>query len=707
MILCCCEQLSHWAGSIKSIYSTNPRKLKYFVTVCHFYDLSYVQITKNIYDNHHHLCFDGISIVFIARSFLLAVFGVLFSTCVWAQNQYAPFIQDIEQRLDKTAKLYQQQQNTAARRQVQMAYFEVFENLEGPIRINISARKSYEMEAAFGDIRRMIGERKPVGDVFARIDGLKKALREVEPVLDGGHQLVAEEQHTTLTRSNIAVYWQDSFWIIDDLLAEAVTLYQADQYDVASKRIKQAHFQGFKNSEMEMAVRQNRSTQDAAAINQQFTALTALVKQPDRLNDVAYRVTTLLQDIADTLPGLPTTRDNQPVSAQQTTDNASVARASVPDADWANLASGINQSISEAITRYQSGDAQEAILVVQDAYFDRFEATGMENKIGARDAAFKTTLENYFTRLVSLMKAGQPVDQLTAQSSALQQDLQKAVVMLGKGDETHWSLLLYSLMIIVREGLEALLIVAAIVAYLVKNNHRDKLPLIRQSVVFALLASVVTAALFQLLFANSGASRELLEGITMLIAVVMLFFMSYWLLSKVEARHWQVWLEGKLSHSLSRKSLIGLWLTSFLAVYREGAETVLFYYALFGDVQNLSGHFAIGAGFAIGCVVLLLAWLVMRYSVVRLPLKPFFMVTGSFMYLMAFVFAGKGVLELVEGKLFQPTLINGIPEIGWLGIYPYCETLLPQAVLLLAALVALWVMQRRGQVTAKTIHTNP
>ncbi|HBN4053147.1 TPA: FTR1 family protein, partial [Escherichia coli] len=94
--------------------------------------------------------------------------------------------------------------------------------------------------------------------------------------------------------------------------------------------------------------------------------------------------------------------------------------------------------------------------------------------------------------------------------------------MLGEGEETQWSLLLYSLMIIVREGLEALLIVAAIVAYMVKNNHQDKLPLIRQSVIVALIASVITAAIFQMLFTNSGASRELLEGITMLIAVVML-----------------------------------------------------------------------------------------------------------------------------------------------------------------------------------------
>ncbi|QHS44990.1 FTR1 family iron permease [Klebsiella michiganensis] len=641
------------------------------------------------------------------RSFLLLMLlSLLFgSACAMAQTQYAPYIEDIEQRLDKTAELYQQQKKTDARREVQMAYFEVFENLEGPIRINISARKSYEMESTFGEIRRMIGEGKPIGEVQARIDGLKQALREVEPVLDGGHRLVAEEQHTALTRDDIAQHWQESFRTLDDRLAQAVTEYQAGNYAQASQQVQQAQYQGFKNSGMETSVRQNRSAKEAAAINQQFSALMTLTAQRDRLNEVSYQVTTLLQDLEDILPGLPATRDDRPMVAPSGADNAAPADETTARADWANVAQGINLSINAALTRYQNGEGQEAILDVQDTYFDRFEATGMENKIGSRDAAFKTALEAHFTRMVSLMKAGQPQERLAAEAAALEADLQKAVTMLGEGEETQWSLLLYSLMIIVREGLEALLIVAAIVAYLVKNNHHDKLPLIRQSVMVALVASVATAFIFQLLFTQSGASRELLEGITMLIAVVMLFLMSYWLLSKVEARHWKAWLEGKLSHSLSRGSLVGLWLTSFLAVYREGAETVLFYYALIGDAQGLPGHLAIGAGFVIGCVVLLIAWLVMRYSVVRLPLKPFFLFTGGFMYLMAFVFAGKGVLELVEGKLFQPTLIAGIPEISWLGIYPYVETLLPQGVLLLAALAALWIMRRR-QAPAETIKTH-
>ncbi|PRM13946.1 hypothetical protein BV011_00858 [Haemophilus influenzae] len=87
----------------------------------------------------------------------------------------------------------------------------------------------------------------------------------------------------------------------------------------------------------------------------------------------------------------------------------------------------------------------------------------------------------------------------------------------------------------------------------------------------------------------------------------------------------------------------------------------------------------------------------MRYTVVKLPLKPFFMFTGSFMYLMAFVFAGKSILELIEGKLFEPTLINGVLEIQWLGVYPYVETLVPQIILIIAAIFALVVMKYQSK----------
>ncbi|HHE3508511.1 FTR1 family iron permease [Pasteurella multocida] len=619
--------------------------------------------------------------------YLMLIFSVFFCAFTQAKDNYAEWIQDIEHRLDKTAHLYQQGQADEARTEVQMAYFEVFENLEGPIRINFSAQKSYQMEATFAEIRKMIGEGVSLETIQTKINGLKSELQEVLPVLADGHQLNASAQHDVYSNQSIAQHWQQSFKIIDDLLAQAISAYEQGEFAQAKKWVQQAQYDGFKNAEMEMAIRQNRSASISASINQQFYDLIRLSEKPDQLNNLGYQITLLLQEIEEQLPNLPTTRETQVVQAQvNSTDNT-------PAQDWQNVTNEINQRIQQAMNLYQQGEQKKAMLAVQDTYFDVFESSGMENKIGARDSNMKAELEGYFTRLVSLIKANASSDQLQQQANQLAQGLSKSVEMLQGGKQSHWSMFLYSLLIILREGLEALLIVAAIVTYLIKNQHQDKLPVIRQSVYVALIASLITAVIFQFVFANAGASRELLEGFTMMIAVVMLFMMSYWLLSKVEAQNWQRYLEGKLSSALTTGSLIGLWLTSFLAVYREGAETVLFYYALVADATSAVSYLYLFAGLVVGIVILTICYLIMRYTVVKLPLKPFFMFTGTFMYLMAFVFAGKSVLELIEGKLFEPTLITGVPEISWLGIYPYLETLIPQVILLIAALFALFYMK--------------
>lgn len=602
-----------------------------------------------------------------------------------AAADYPSLVADIQARLDKTSALYAQDQTDAARTEVQMAYFEVFENLEGPIRINLSAQKSYRLESAFGEIRRLIGQGHPKAGVAAKIDDLKKELTAVLPALLDGHRLTAEESHSTATDDQVAPIWKEAHRLIDDRLAEAIGLVQAGQADGAVRRVQQAWYDGFKNSELEIVVRRHRSVRQAADINARFSRLIVLARAGDALTEFGYQTTTLLQDIAELLPGLPLFREPDPERT---------AAASAPEADWSQVARQIDDAVAAAIARYRDGDARAAMLAVQDAYFDLFESSGMEARLGARDAAAKTTLEGHFTRLVGLAKAGRPATELEAQARFLHDDLARAAASLGKGRQTFAETFLYSFLILFREGLEALLIVAAIVAYLVKNGHADKLPLIRNSVVVALLASLVTAGLFQWIFARSGASRELLEGITMLVAVVVLFGMSYWLLSKAEARQWKAYLEGKLASSLGKGSLAGLWFASFLAVYREGAETVLFYFALAGDAGGARGLPALISGFAAGAALLAGVYVVMRFTVVRLPLRPFFTVTGFFLYGMAFVFAGKGVLELIEGKLFEPTLVPHVPEIAWLGIHPYRETLLPQAVLLLAALAALWTLRR-------------
>ena len=601
-----------------------------------------------------------------------------------AAQDFRAFADDIAQRLDATNELYQQGKTDEAKQKVQMAYFEVFENLEGPIRINISAQKSAEMEAEFGNIRRLIGNGAPKEEVQQRLRALRDEVQKVVPILESGHKLVAHGAHSAL--DGIDPGWAVAYQALDDNLAAAVSAFEKGNGAEAKKRVQQAQYDGFKNSDMETTIRMQKSARAAEVINRQFAALMKQAGSDDSIDAFGYSVTTLLDDVQEALQGVPA-----PVSAAPPVEDTASAGK-----DWSGTQKELLAALAQATQTYQAGDTGKAVGQVQDTYFDIFEASGMENAVGARDANFKTELEGHFTKIVGLMNAGKDVASIQQEIAAFSAGLDKALELLG-GNQGGIALFFFSLTIILREGLEALLIVAAVIAYIHKSGHGDKQKVINNSVWWALGASVITALLFQWLLTNAAAGREILEGVTMLIATAMLFGMSYWLLSKVEAQHWKAYLQQKIGTSLSQGSLIGLWLTSFLAVYREGAETVLFYFALAADAKSALDYGYLFGGLALGIVILAVVYLIMRYSVVRLPLKPFFMFTGIFMYLMAFIFAGKGVAELIEGKAFTPTLIGDgtlFPKwMGdWLGIMPYWETLLPQLALLAAALFALWVL---------------
>ncbi|MBL4831738.1 MAG: FTR1 family iron permease [Aliivibrio sp.] len=630
---------------------------------------------------------------------LIAAISLSSFSTLSAIVDYQAAAEDINNRLNKTLELYQSGEISQAKSKVQMAYFDVYESIEGPIRINYSQKYSYQLEAKFGEIRKMIADQESVEKVKTEIEWLKAEIATVPDILASGHQLVAENQN--LNQEDILPFWRDQVQEIERTLNEALSHYResAEEPGNAEKKrekaydlIQIAQYASYKNSELETAIRLHRSMTTAVEYNNSFKAMTKITKEiynQQKLIQFSYELSTLVQNLKDELPGLPATRDSQ-----NPQDEIAVG-VQLKQKDWTAVVTQISSAISASIQQYKEGQIDLAMMGVQDAYFDFFEMSGMENAIGARDASFKADLEGYFTRMVGMMKSGIDADELDSQLNLLSVDLNKGADMLSQGGHGLWAMLIASFTIIVREGLEALLIVAAITAYLIKNECQDKLYIIKNSVLVGLIASLITAGIFQWLFTNAGASRELLEGMTMLMAVVVLFFMSYWLLSKVEAAQWKNYLENKLGQSLTTGSLAGLWLASFLAVYREGAETVLFYYALAADADatSIMGLFA---GLAIGIVVLVIVFFVMRHSVVKLPLKPFFMFTGGFMYFMAFVFSGKGVLELIEGKLFEPTLLVWAPEISLLGIYPYAETLIPQMLLIFAAALALVVIKRQG-----------
>ncbi|MGH3992788.1 MAG: FTR1 family iron permease [Pseudonocardiaceae bacterium] len=242
---------------------------------------------------------------------------------------------------------------------------------------------------------------------------------------------------------------------------------------------------------------------------------------------------------------------------------------------------------------------------------------------------------------------------------------------------------------LLREGLEAILIVGALLAFLVKMGAQDRRRDVNFGVGAAVIASLLTALALETVFQLSPARREVLEGITMVVATVVLFYVSYWLFSRMEVVKWNQFVKGKVQDALTSGSALALVSAAFLAVYREGFETVLFYKALFLAGGPSGGTIPIGAGILVGSMILVGVYLAIHRFGVRLPLRPFFGVTSAFLYYMAFVFAGKGVAELQEGGLVPSTFLPWAPRLPALGIYPTVESLALQAVLLVLLVAAL------------------
>jgi len=230
-------------------------------------------------------------------------------------------------------------------------------------------------------------------------------------------------------------------------------------------------------------------------------------------------------------------------------------------------------------------------------------------------------------------------------------------------------------------------VVAALGAFLVKTGHPGSMRYLHYGWVGALVLGFLTWLASVSLIRISGASREITEGVAALLATAVLFYVGFWLHDKTNAAQWKTFIENNVRKALGAGTLWGLAGLSFIAVYREIFETILFYQALWVQTDEAGKSMAL-SGFGTGVAVLaILAWLIMRYSA-RLPLRQFFSVTGILMFVLALVFAGKGVAALQEAGYIPVSPVN-FPRIDLLGIYPNLQGLMLQLGLLLLALF-LW-----------------
>lgn len=342
--------------------------------------------------------------------------------------------------------------------------------------------------------------------------------------------------------------------------------------------------------------------------------------------------------------------------------------------------------LKQAAQSYADGDATEAYRRALAAYLDGFELA--EGALKAVDPQLKTEIEEQMLALRSAMQRTVPNAQIQQQALAVDAQLGIAEERLGSRRLAGSSAAIAAFIILVREGLEAILVVAALGAFLVKTGQRAGLPYLHAGWALALALGLGTWWISEHVFVIGGMQRELTEGLGALIAAALMFSVGFWMHNRAQSAQWQKFIQTSVKQALSKGTLWGLAGLSFIAVYRECFETVLFYQALW--VQTDAGaQSAVIAGLAAATAALaVLAWAIMKYSL-RLPLREFFAGTGIFLFVLAVIFAGKGIVATQAAGLI-PVLPVQAPRIELLGIYPNAQSLATQAALILLAAFLMW-----------------
>jgi len=346
------------------------------------------------------------------------------------------------------------------------------------------------------------------------------------------------------------------------------------------------------------------------------------------------------------------------------------------------------QRLAESLAAYRAGDRERARSVALSAYLDGFEP--VEGVLSTRDATLLGRVETAMGALRSAIANAEPADQVAARVADLNRELDQVDSILAPREDTTVSTFIGAMTILLREGLEALLVVVGMLAFLRKGDRADMVRPVHYGWIAAMAAGIGTWLAATSLVTISGATRELTEGFGSILAALVLLFVGVWMHGKGQADEWQRYIRQKMGHALSKGSGWFLFSLAFVAVYREIFETILFYAALSAE----GGVAAVVAGAAAGVALLALVAVVMLRTSQRLPIGKFFTYSSVLIAVLAVVLAGKGVAALQEAGLIGVAPLPGVPRITMLGLFPSVQPIAAQ-VSVLAALLLGFAWNRR------------
>lgn len=513
--------------------------------------------------------------------------------------------------------------------------------------------------------------------------------------------------------------WTAAAKNIEDQLATAEKDYNDGNYGQAGTDFQTAHWIGYDASNFSKVVNDTISADKQKELLRQFTDLEGLAYQQDQGDVIAAKIDALTAEINATAQTLDANADlaNPKEYAKQRAAQTAEERKKLDaakknsskgkgDRTWSEVASEMTVILGQAYEAAAAGKGDEGATLVNNAYYQYYEKLGFEkNVMNAISGDRVSQVEYQFKMTRKTMRDGGSDKEIKQLVDDLKSWLVKDAAILdggASGNVNGFTKLVTSsagqaFLILIREGLEALLVVAAVIAYLVKSGNKRFTKWIYLGVVAGLAGSGLVAVLFTFLFGGSGPIQEISEGVCALIATLMLLWTSNWMLNKSSVEAWNNYIRNKTEaavagaqskvesgQGLGLGMIASLAMLSFLAVFREGAETVIFYESIYSMSQDAHGMWVGGLAAA---AVLIVIFLILRFTSVKIPINPFFLITSIVMAVLVVIFAGGGIHALIEGDLIEGTYLSSVPTNDWIGLYPYVETITAQVIAAIAVVV--------------------
>jgi len=515
------------------------------------------------------------------------------------------------------------------------------------------------------------------------------------------------------SRSSVLVSSKVMTWpeVVDQvamrLSASISSAARVDSAKRARTLAEDAYWVDFEGSDMETAVRAHLGLDRAIELEKRF------LKFMSEIRDATKSEARNTAAASTTMRGLVATlyKASEDLKSKNITDRTKVLN-SVDSQTQLKAEAGAEVNPNQLIDAIRadfvklselanSGQSEEASSYITNIYFGSFEP--VELKLVASNPLQVSRIESRFNELRGKLRDGLQGQELKTDVDDLTADIDQ---LIGQSRNSSAGSFAggfgASLITILREGIEVILLLTILSGLVTKVG----LPAARRAfyagVGGAVVASLLTAVAINSLVASSRAqTREVLEGVVMLAASAVLFYVSYWLIAQSQTKKWIDFLKSATKKGIEGGGFATIGLTAFLAIYREGAETALMYQALLTN-QTATGVYGILSGLCTGLVLLSILAVLIRFASLKLPLQAFFKYTGMMLFGLAVIFAGKGVFELQAAAVLKTTsLAFPWPTVPDLGLYPNLQVFLIQAIMVVGAIASVFVIKSEGRTPVK------